>query len=99
MVKIPVALFGLVATAVHAYPILDKRIAQSITASTAKWEQSCVRKAIIYFVMVYSPFTCPKKKTSSLPEEVNAAIQFPLPPSPLSLLLLGLVNSKMLPTT
>jgi len=36
------AILGLVASAVHATPILEKRIAQVITQSTAKWEQACI---------------------------------------------------------
>jgi hypothetical protein len=63
MVKIPVALFGLVASAVHAYPILDKRVAQSIAASTAKWEQACVRVKPLSILSWYTyPSLVPKKK-------------------------------------
>jgi hypothetical protein len=43
MVKFSIAaILGLVASAAHATPILEKRIAQVITQSTAKWEQACI---------------------------------------------------------
>lgn len=38
-----IAILGLVASGVHATPVLQKRIAQVIAQSTTKWEQACVR--------------------------------------------------------
>ena len=46
-----VLLLGLVVSAVHATPLLEKRIAQVIDQSTAQWEQACVRP---FFVATYS---------------------------------------------
>ena len=36
-------LFSLIASDVYGAPMLEKRIAQVISASTTKWEQACVR--------------------------------------------------------
>lgn len=38
-----IAFLGLVAASAGAVPVLERRIAQQIPASTAKWEQACVR--------------------------------------------------------
>lgn len=43
MVQLSFFFLGLVALAVEGAPILEPRIAQTISASTAKWEQACVR--------------------------------------------------------
>lgn len=42
MVQLSLILLGLAASSVQGAPLLKKRIAQSITAATAKWEQACV---------------------------------------------------------
>ena len=49
MVKISIAAaFGLVASTIHATPILEKRIAQVITQSTTQWEAACVHLFSVY---------------------------------------------------
>lgn len=42
MVQLSLPFIALLAASVQASPIFQKRIAQTIADSTAKWEQACV---------------------------------------------------------
>jgi len=90
MVKLSVAFFGLVASSAYASPILEKRVAQVIAQSTAKWEQACVRRSSITFS---SPVLI---LVTRWPLEVaNVVTRSLLHRSQPFLLRLALANSKM----
>ena len=54
MVQLSITFLTLAVVSVQAMPFLQKRIAQTIADSTAKWEQACVSFTIIFNLLTIS---------------------------------------------
>jgi hypothetical protein len=95
MVQLSAAFLGLVAIAasVNAAPLLEKRIAQVIADSTAKWETACVCSRFIIPWLTLADFLF----DSSLPVEDHNAIRSRSLLSPPCSLQPETVTNRMLP--